>query len=418
MQQNKLLRLHCHLSSTFIGNAVYTACQWGMLMVLAKFGSSAMVGQFALGIAITAPVFMLTNLQLRSVQITETKKQYCFSDYLGLRLISSTLALLVITIISILGGYRWETSIVIFLVGVAKGLESISDLFYGLIQQHKDTDLIVRSLIIKGLLSLTLLFVGVYSSGSILWGVIGLVFALAAVLLGYDIPNGIMMLKQALKVKPRWHLKSLIKLILLCLPLGLMSMLIALNTNIPRYFIAQYLGEQELGIFAAIAYLMVIGSMVVSALGESSIARLTKYYANQDVIAFRTLLLKLVRIAVLLGGIGVLMALVAGQQILTLLYQPEYAEQTNVFIWLMVAAGISYISSFLGYGMTATGQFFIQIPLFTTVVSISSIACVWLLPELGLVGAAIALSLAATVQAVMSCVVIHHSLHRLQSQTN
>ncbi|MBW4644532.1 MAG: oligosaccharide flippase family protein [Goleter apudmare HA4340-LM2] len=406
MQQNKQLTLYHNFSWIFLGNAIYTVCQWGMLIALAKLGNPLMVGQFALGMAVTTPVVMFTNLQLRSVQVTDVRKQYCFSDYLGLRLISAALSLLVITIISLLAGYHWETALVVFLVGVAKVFESISDLFYGLIQQHECKDRIAISLMIRGLLSLLLLSIGVYTFGSVLWGVIGLVFAWAAVLIAYDIPNGVLVLKHILKLQPRWQLKTLVKLVLLCLPLGLMTMLISLNINIPRYFIARYLGEQELGIFAAIAYLMVVGGMIVSALGESSIAKLAKYHEHKNVIAFHTLLLKLLGIAGLFGGIGVLLALIAGKQILTLLYGYEYGEQTNVLVWLMFAAGISYMSSFLAYAMTAAKHFFIQIPLLSAVVIISPIACIWLVPQLGLVGAAIALSIAATVQAVLSWAVI------------
>jgi hypothetical protein len=41
---------------TLSGNVVYAACQWGMLVVLAKLGTHQMVGEFALALAITAPI--------------------------------------------------------------------------------------------------------------------------------------------------------------------------------------------------------------------------------------------------------------------------------------------------------------------------------------------------------------------------
>ena len=50
---------------------------------------------------------------------------------------------------------------------------------------------------------------------------------------------------------------------------------------------------------------------------------------------------------------GILVALVLGHELLTVLYRPEYAEHTAVFVWLMVAASVGYVASFLGYGMTA-----------------------------------------------------------------
>ncbi len=419
MQQAKPLTLRHNFSWTFIGNAVYAGCQWGMLVVLAKLGSPEMVGKFTLGLAITAPVIMFTNLQLRTVQATDAKRQYLFSDYLGLRLLGTSLGLVVIAAITFMSGYAWETSLIILLVGLAKAFESISDVFYGLIQQHERMDRMAISLMIKGPLSLLLLGMGIYISGNLVWGVLGLIFAWATVLLGYDIRSGIYILSsnssQGSKLQPRWHLETLWKLVWLALPMGFVMMLISLNTDIPRYIIAGHLGERELGIFAAIAYLMVAGNMIVNALGQSASPRLAKYYAAGNGGAFRALLVKLVGIGAVLGGIAIFLAMVAGRQILTLVYRPEYAQQVNLFVWLMVAAGIGYVASFLGYGMTAARYFRIQMPLFTAVTATSAIACLYLIPIRGLQGGAIALILAAIVQLGFSLGVIFHALRKINS---
>lgn len=441
MEQIKPLTLRHNFSWTFIGNAVYAACQWGMVILIAKLGSPEMVGQFTLGLAITAPIVMFTNLQLRAIQATDAKRQYLFGDYLGLRLISTGLALFLIVGMTLAAGYRWQTSLIILIIGLAKAFEAISDVFYGLMQQHERMDRIAKSMMIKGPLSLLLLGVGVYLTNSALWGAVGLAVAWAIILVSYDIHSGALMLNGfavlhsscgdaakrhattwhrnlVVALKPRWHLETQKQLIWLCLPLGVVMMLISLNSNIPRYFIERYLGERELGFFAAIAYLMVVGTMVVNALGESANPRLAKYYAARNSTAFRTLVFKLLLIGALLGGTGVLVSLVAGKQILTLIYQPEYAQHADLFVWLMLATGINYVSSFLGYGMTAARYFRIQIPIFASVTTISAMVCFWLIPSLGLLGAAIALLVGAVVQVVISSGVIIHALHKLQKHPN
>lgn len=428
-QQQKPLTMRRNFSWTFVGNLVYAACQWGMLVVLAKLGSPEMVGKFALGLAVTAPVVMLTNLQLRTIQATDARQQYVFGDYLALRLIATGLALLIIVGIILAAEYNWEMSLVILVLGLARAAESISDVFYGLFQQHERMDRIAISMMIKGPLSALLLGLGVYLTHSVLWGAVGLAVAWAAVLFCYDIRTGALVLNtyprklqsEVLKepnmsvvLRPRWHLGTLRKLVWLALPLGFVMMLITLNTNIPRYFIEHYLGERELGIFAAISYLMVATAIVVNALGQSASPRLAKYYAAGNGTAFRTLLLKLVGIGALLGVTGILVAIVAGRELLTLMYRPEYAEHADLFTWLMVATAISDIASFLGYGMSAARYFHIQMPLFTLVTSTSAIVCFWLIPINGLRGAAIALIIAAIVQTGFSLGVIIHALHRLK----
>src|SRR5215211_4678278 len=167
---------------TFIGNGLYAAAQWGMLTVIAKIGNPEMVGQFALGFAIAAPVMLFSNLNLRGVQATDAKYLYRFGDYLALRLITTILALVVIWGITFFTGYRRETALVILLIALAKAFESVSDVFYGLLQQREYMDRIAKSMIIKGGLSLIALGVGVYLTDSVLWGVVGLGLAWALLL--------------------------------------------------------------------------------------------------------------------------------------------------------------------------------------------------------------------------------------------
>ena len=418
------LSLKQNFSWTFVGNGVYQACQWGMLVVLAKLTSPEAVGQFALGLAVCAPVVMFTTLALRAVQATDARGEYQFGDYLGLRLLMTGLALAVIAGIALVG-YRSVTTSVILAVGLAKSFQAVGDVFYGLLQQHERMDRIAKSMMIKGPLSLVVFGATVYLTHSVLLGVLGLAAVWALVLLIYDIGSGALILRASdanpklnrLQVlRPRWAWGILLRLAWLALPLGLVMMLISLNANIPRYFIEHYLGERELGIFAAMAYLIVAGGMVVGALGQSATPRLAKYYAAGNTVAFRNLLMKMVGIGVLLGAAGVLIAALAGRELLTLLYTPEYAQKSGVFFWLMVAGGIAYVSSFMGYTMTATRYFKVQLPLFTLVAGTTTAACLWLVPQWGLVGAAWALIMGAVVQAGGSAGVVLHALHRIRNQ--
>jgi O-antigen/teichoic acid export membrane protein len=424
------LSLRANFTWTFVGNVVYSACQWGMLALLAKLGSAEMVGQFSLGLAVTAPVIMLTNLQLRTVQATDAQGEYPFDSYLGLRLVMTALALVVIVGVVLVSGYRVETAWVVLVIGLSKAIEAISDVFYGLCQKHERMDRVAGSLMIRGPLSLAMLGIGVYLTGSALWGTAGLVAAFVLVLVGYDIRSGVQILRTAsqpggtsfggggwrVELRRRWKWGTLARLAWLALPLGVVMMLISLNTNIPGYFIERYLGERELGIFSAMAYLMVAGNQVVVALGSSASPRLAKHYAQEDVTAFRTLLLKLVGIGALLGLAGMLISSVAGREILTILYRAEYAEYPRVFLWLMGAAAIRYVTSFLGYGMTAARYFQAQMPLFAIVAGFTAMVCLWLIPSHGLRGAAMTLVISAVVQAVGSMIVVVFSLQALRQR--
>lgn len=387
-----------------------------------------MVGQFALALAVCAPVYMLVNLQLRAVQATDARHQYLFSDYMGLRIITTLLALLIIGGITRVAGFRGKTALVILGVALAKGIESISDVFFGLLQKHERMDRIAKSRMIKGPLSLAALGSAVYLTGEVFWGVLGLVLVWSLVLLTYDLRSGALVLQGAARGRsqlsleddcrarsrrPRWSTERMRRLLLLSFPLGLVMMLISLNSNIPRYFIERFFGEAELGIFAALAYFIVGERMIINALGQSATPRMARYYSEGDGSAFKKLLLKLMGIGALFGLLGVLLALLAGGRILAFVYTPEYAGQAQLFTWLMVVATLGNIASFLAYGMTAARYFKAQLPLFTLVVITTVLSCLWLIPSYGLRGAAAALGLAIFVQLGGSLMVLRHACGRL-----
>jgi O-antigen/teichoic acid export membrane protein len=409
------LTLRTNVSWTFLGNAVYAACQWGMLAVLAKLGTVEMVGQFALGLAVAAPVFMLTNLQLRGVQATDARGEYGFEDYLSLRLLTTAVGLVAVVGIGIGAGYPRETIAVIALVGLGKAVESFSDVVYGQLQQRERMDRIAKSLLIRGPLSLLVLGVALMWTGSLLWSILGLALSWLATLVAYDIPTGVRF-GAACTLQARaavlWRLAGL------ALPLGIVMMLISLNANIPRYLIEHELGTRELGVFAALSYVIVVGTTVVSAIGQSASPRLSKLYAAGDMGRFRGLLLKLVALGGALGVAGVALAAVAGGSLLRLLYTAEYAAHSDLLTALMGAAAVTYLVSFLGYGMTAARYFRAQLPIFAAAVS-ATLAVGWVaIPHYGLSGGVMALLAGALVQGVGSGLVLVHALRagRLQRQ--
>ena len=423
------LSLRANFVWTFAGNVIYAGCQWLMLVVLAKLGKPEMVGQYALALAVTAPVLMFASLDMRTVIATDAKGEYRFTEYLGMRLLTTVLALLAIAGITFVSGYSMETVLVILIIGLSKGFDALSDIFYGLFQQHELMNRIAISKMLRGIFSLAILGIGVYLTRSLVWGVVGIALAWGMNLVLYDARNAALILSRALQdrspartnasllaLRPRLHLPTFIRLAWLALPLGIVLLLISLNTNIPRYFIESLLGERNLGFFAAMSSLMVAGNTVVGALGQSASPRLAQYYAAGNLSGYRTLVLRLVGIGTALGLAGIAVTVVAGRELLTLLYRPEYAEFAGVLPWLMVAAGIGYVASFLGESMTSARYFWIQMPLFVVCGLLTLVLCAIFIPTHALYGAALALCVAITFQLVGSAGIVLYAIRRKKAE--
>jgi len=397
----------------FVGNAIYAGGQFATLMLLAKLVRPELVGQYALGLAVVYPVMMLTNMQLRAVMTSGARQQTNFGHYLSLRLLTTSLALLIIFAITQVLRYRWELTGVVLLVGAAYAIETISDVYYARLQLHDRMAEISKSLIARALLSVLGLAVATYVSGNLLWGVAGVVLARAIVLFGYDICERTHGLGGQSKwfsrneaLTPRFNLRVQRELLWLSLPLGIVVLLTSLNSSVPSYFIKQALGERDLGIFSAIGFVVSVGNMAVVSLGQSAFTRLARSYATGNRIAFGLLLGKLLAFGATVGMSGMIISKLAGREILTLLFRPEYAERADLLPWIMAAGGVLFMAQFLGFGLTAANFYHSQVAL-NIAANVSLLAaCYWLVERRGLLGAILAMLIAAIVQLAGSIIVL------------
>jgi O-antigen/teichoic acid export membrane protein len=411
--------LRRNVAWTLTGNLAYAGCQWLMLVMLTKLTNATMVGQFGLGLAITAPVFQFSNLNLRAVQVTDARHEYRFDQYLGVRLISTAIGFLGVAAFAFVGGHSLRTSLVVLLVGVAKSVECLSDVFQGLFQRHEQMDRASKSMMYKALASVAAIAVALAVFHDVLISTAALAGAWLCVFLAYDVTRAKCVLaKWAGRIRPSFSLHVFRRLVVLALPLGFVMMLLSLNANLPRYFLEMHSGERQLGIFSALVYCMVAGNTVVTAMGQSASPRLANYYAAGEMRLFRRLLLRLLLLAGGIGAAGVIAAVTAGRPLLTFLYRPEYAAHTDTFISLMVAGAVANISAILGVAMTAMRSFKPQAWIHAACTLLGVAACTILVPRMGLLGAAfvvVILSTAAMIGFAWRLLATLHATDRLEA---
>jgi len=376
------------------GNLVYGACLWGMLVVLAKQGSEETVGQFAFALAITAPIILPWMSSLRMLQVTNPAERR-LADYLRARLAVQAVAIVLIGLIVLAIQPAWQTAAVIGAIAVAKCLDGLGDACHALFQRRERMDFIALSLSLNGLLSLGGLWLGMMLTGNVVWAAVGSALASGLTLVCHDAPRAAALADQTVSKhnceQPaicQTHWVNMRVLLWVAAPLAFAGTLTSLNPYIPRYFIENYWGVAELGVFAALAYVAVAGNALITALAQTMLPRLSRMLAAGECGEFRRLLGRLLAFGCVAGLAAVGLAGLLGRPFLSLIYRAQYAEFADVFLWLTVAMALGFLVFFLDLAISAARFFTIQAPINVAVLAVCLCGSALLIPRHGLLGAA------------------------------
>jgi O-antigen/teichoic acid export membrane protein len=378
------LPLRINFIWTFLGNGTYNGCQWAMLVVLAKFGSPELVGRYTLALALTAPVFMLSNMNLATVLASDAKNRYSFGDYFSLRVISSLASLVFVALLVVLWGYGGDLVLAVALVASSKFVESMSDIAYGRMQKHERMDFMAISMIIKGLLSLAIFSLIQHFTGSLSLSLAGLCAVWTLLLLAYDFP----VVRRWESVRPGFSPRMLKSIFILSIPLGIVSGLSSLSVQVPRFAMERFHGERELGIFAAITSLGLLTRLVTLALSRSALPRFSQHYAAGDLDRYKKLIFRLMALGLVVGLAGFFVAWFFGSTLLTWAFTKEYAGHTDVLMVVMLGAGFTASFNFMGTAATAAQRFAPQMIVHAAKILCIAGICFAMVPAYGALGAA------------------------------
>jgi len=393
------------------GTAVYNLAQWLLLVALARFGTSELVGEFALMLAISAPVYMTVGLNLRVVRATDVRRRWTPQQYHLLRLLLNVLSFVITLAIAFIAGFPSGELLVLSLLALSKAVETTSLLLYGFFQLRGRLDLVARSMLLRACLGSVLFVAGLILTGGLAGACAGLVLGWIGTWAVHDRPCEMRLLASeseailadgALGEMGRGTIWSLARS---AVPLGADTGVVSLATNAPRFAVQAFMGSSALGVFAALAYFTQVVSLVTGALGDSVVGPLAKQAARRDAEEFGRLLLKLATFAVVVSGASAVGAWVVGAWVLRLVLGGEYADRGLLVILMLGAGGITLQRS-LGRGLQAAQQYSTLLLVDSLVLISTIVFALALTPRFGLDGAAAALGLGYVVGFAVSIVVM------------
>lgn len=365
-----------------LGRLAYGACQFGLLIAITRLGGAGDIGAFALALALTAPPMVFANLQLRSLYATDVGDRFAWPSYARVRHLASIAALLVclalVPVLGLTGTAAWAVA----LLAIAKAAETVADLHHGAFQRFARMDRFGQSMTMRGVGSLVVV------AGALAFG-LGLPLALGAmaawwcvILLAFDAPHA-----HALRNEVRAPTPTL-PLVWQALPLGFVFLLDSLHQNVPRYFVESSLGNEALGLFTPMAYVVVVGSAFVFAQAAPRAPLLARAFQRGDRKAYLHGLLAICTRTGALGLAGIVAAALVGRPLLAALFGPAWAEHGDAFVWIAVGGALHFVMVPIMLALTAARALHVQLLCYGAALVAAAIACAVALPEGGLVAAA------------------------------
>ncbi|RZG67112.1 polysaccharide biosynthesis protein [Acinetobacter bouvetii] len=358
------------------GNFVFAFSQWVILILFARLTSQDNLGQYSLALAIAAPLFAISNLQLRPLYILDvnSQKKYAYSQFYYLRIIASFLAL----ICCLIWGLASHLSFwVLLLVSLLKFFESYSDIIYAYYNAHDKTKLISKSLFIKGLFSIVAVFLGLYYFDFHT----SLVLFLSVYFFVWVFLDNLYILK----TKEIHSFNLNLSILRSAIPMGISLGIVTLQSTIPRLFLHKYSGIESVGIFTVLSYFIIVGSIFINSICQYLSPKITGAW-NTNIADFKKYLMTALAIAGGLGVLAIIVSVILGEYILNLIYGNAYAVYEKELILIMCAGLALYLSTVLGYTLTAIGIIKQQVYLFSALLILTLFVSYLYIPQYGLTG--------------------------------
>jgi O-antigen/teichoic acid export membrane protein len=405
---------------TLFANLSFALTNWLLLVIIAKEYDPVFLGQFVLALSVISPIFLLFSLKLRTLLVVDLDGEYTSEQYLGTRLFTNTIGLLLALLIGVLF-YQNIPLILFLLIALYKWFDGWSELFYAYYHRSGCFKTATISQCLRSLFSIMVIIIMAQTSLSALWMIVGWVLISGL----FSIIDALFFAKIRFRLdstatrwlalfNPFYWYKSPLLIAKKYYTLGLALVVGAMFVYIPNFVIEKYSGIAAAGQFAAVSYFLIAGGILIHSVSQASSPRLASLAKAGDWQSFTSLTTKMCLIGAAIGLSGIVVAIVFGEFFLRLFYNAEIAKLSTELIWVLIAAAIRYVYIFIGTAMNALKQFQVQTYIYTVGTLSVLISCLLLVPSQGTLGAAKAMVIATLFEGILFAYFFWKNLHKRQ----
>ncbi len=393
-----------------VSNLAIAGSQWVLLWFYAVLGGAAVVGEYSLAIALTTPIFIILDLSLRNVYVTN-QREAPFASYLVIRLFTCLAATLILVIIAAFGILNvW----LLLFIGLSRSSQAVLDLAFGDLQKNFRIGKIAVASLLNS--AVTIVFgAGIYYlTKSVELSLLGIFVGGALTSLVVIIP----ILKSggaAASGKEVWH-RHAGHIIRKGLPSGLAYGSVSLLTYLPIYFLGAHSSQSDVGLFTALAYFMTFANIFYNSVQQVTIGSYVAAYKADGMSGLsryaRRLSIPMMGVGLLSGGLLVAI----GAPAMELVYGTAFVPPFPVLVPMAAALVLLPVLYLAGGVMLTLNKYDSQLVIGVISLAVTCGIALLLGRDFGLFEASMIVLAGTTVRAILGAVVSVRALKKASSQ--
>lgn len=330
-----------------IGALVFCFCQWitsAPLVVHLSSEDSAVqnTGLLQLAISVTNIFFAISCYNMRTYQISDTKDEYAYGDYIGMRIVTAVIAVILCAIYVVAFGYSIKTISCIMLYMLFKLNETFSDVLHAIDQKNYRMDYVCASYCIRGISSVVVFAAAILLLDSVLIAVAAMAIVCIIEVLVYDVKAA----KQFGSIKPIFNKNIIPKLLVVCMPAVVSSAAFTAITSIPRQTLEAIHGEEALGYYGTVATPLLVVQILATSIFNPMLTELAEFYSQGNIAAFVKRIVKNFVMLVCISAVVCLGVALLGDFAVGLVFGKKFVPYTYL-MYGIVGCTTMYVISWL-----------------------------------------------------------------------
>ena len=331
-----------------LGNRAAAAVSVCFLIIVSRFQNPTIADQYSLAISVGNLWVIIGLFQVRNFQATDIVNKFSFKNYYIARIISTILMWITLYPYLVFVHYDLSSSFVIgltILILAYRTCDVWSDLYQGLFQQKSRLDIAGKSMFLRYLISVIILFVSLMIQKDLLVGFLLVVLFNIFFIVGFDIKfSRLFHSSDNKRTFSKNDLRQGLLILKDCFSLFIYGFLINLIFNEPRIIIAQLLSQKmqsgvqrDFNILFMPVFFMSLCILVIRPL----ITSLAEKRQAGEMIQFYSIIKKIFVFLILVGFLTTLVSYLIGTPVLSLIFGVDL-NRYRLELTILVFSGILY----------------------------------------------------------------------------